>query len=52
MLKNSNSETNMELLGVERGLFINFQQPGKKEDVTKLEVRDLKPQAVDAASGG
>jgi GxxExxY protein len=41
----------MDLLGVERGLLINFQQPGKKQGVTKLEVRELKPKAVDAAGG-
>jgi len=31
----------MKLLGIQRGLLINFQQPGKKPGKTKLEIREV-----------
>ena len=31
----------MKILKVERGMLINFQQPGKKQGKTKLDIREL-----------
>jgi len=31
----------MSLLNVERGMLINFQQPGRKQGKTRLDVREL-----------
>lgn len=33
----------MEILGIERGLLINFQQPGKKAGKTRLEIIEITP---------
>lgn len=32
----------MKILKIKQGLLINFQQPGKKEGKTKLEIREIK----------
>ncbi len=32
----------MRILGIERGLLINFQHPGRKQGKTRLETRELK----------
>jgi GxxExxY protein len=31
----------MTILNVKRGLLINFQQPGKKQEKTKLDIREV-----------
>lgn len=31
----------MKILGIKRGLLINFQQPGKNQNKTKLEIREI-----------
>lgn len=31
----------MELMGIKQGLLINFQQPGKKTEKTKIEIKEV-----------
>jgi GxxExxY protein len=31
----------MNILGIKRGLLVNFQQPGKVHKKTKLEIREI-----------
>ncbi|MFH1769913.1 MAG: GxxExxY protein [Parcubacteria group bacterium] len=33
----------MEIMGIKQGLLINFQQPGKKTEKTKLEIKEVTP---------
>ena len=31
----------MELMGIKQGILVNFQQPGKKTEKTKIEIREV-----------
>jgi len=31
----------MELMGIKQGILINFQQPGKKTEKTKIEIKEV-----------
>ena len=33
----------MEIMGIKQGLLINFQQPGKKTEKTKIEIKEITP---------